>query len=93
MLKVTEILKLTPYIIHCKFNTGEIKKINIKPLIESQTHLDGIKSLYDENIFKNVKIGSMGEIYWENIVTTSYQNKKYIWNYDLSPEFIFENGI
>lgn len=32
----------------------------------------------------------MGEIFWKNIITTSNNEK---WNYDISPEFIFHNGI
>jgi hypothetical protein len=46
----------------------------------------------DEEIFENVKIGVFGEIYWENIVKTEYDGQVLSWNYDISPEFAYQNS-
>ena len=86
MLKIEKILDIKPYTIVCKFNNGIEKKINVTPLIQLHSHLEGIEKLKDELIFNSAKIGIFGELYWENIITGDDNT---LWNYDISPEFIF----
>ncbi len=93
MIRITNITVIPPYQLNCKFNSGVIKKLNVLPIIENQKHLTGVESLLNEEIFENVKIGEFGEIYWENIVTTEYDGQILCWNYDISPEFAYQNSI
>ena len=90
MFKVKKIVEVKPYSIICELNNGVLKKLEILPLIEKHSNFNGIDQLKDKTTFESVAIGEMGEIFWENIITTSDNEK---WNYDISPEFIFHNGI
>ena len=90
MLKIKKIIEITDFVIICEFNNGLKKKLNVSPLIENHKHLNGIEKLQNNMIFKQVAIGDMGEIYWKNIITSKSNE---LWNYDISPEFIFYNGI
>lgn len=90
MFKVKKIVEVKPYSIVCELNNGVLKKLEILPLIEKHSNFKGIDQLKDIATFESVAIGEMGEIFWKNIITTSSNE---IWNYDISPEFIFHNGI
>jgi hypothetical protein len=90
MFKVNKIIEVTPYSIVCELNNGILKKLDILPLIEKHANFQGIDQLKNKATFESVAIGDMGEIFWKNIITTSNNEK---WNYDISPEFIFHNGI
>jgi hypothetical protein len=89
MKKIVEIIEVKAFYITCRFNDGRIATINVKPLLESQQHLQGIEKLYDETIFKKVRIGKMGELVWDNIITTIYDDKQTVWDYDISPELVW----
>ena len=90
MFKVKKIVEVTPYSIVCELNNGVLKKLEILPMIEKHSNFKGIDQLKDKATFESVAIGEMGEIFWKNIITTSNNEK---WNYDISLEFIFHNGI
>ena len=90
MFKVRKIVKIKPYSIVCELTNGVLKKLEILPLIEKHSKFNGIDQLKDKATFESVAIGEMGEIFWKDIITTSNNEK---WNYDISPEFIFHNGI
>jgi hypothetical protein len=66
---IKSIKSAEPYILELEFNTGEIRKINLKKklLIWSQSEGSIYKSLLDEKYFCNVKLNSELEtIYWDN---------------------------
>jgi hypothetical protein len=90
MFKVKKIVAVTPYSIVCELNNGVKKELNVLPLLEKHANFSGIDQLKDKAIFESVAIGEMGEIFWKNIITTKNNE---IWNYDISPEFIYHNGI
>jgi hypothetical protein len=90
MFKVKKIIEVTPYSIICELNNGILKKLDILPLIEKHSNFKGIDQLKNKARFESVAIGEMGEIFWKNIITTPKNEK---WNYDISPEYIFYNGI
>ena len=92
MVKIVSINKVELYNITCTFNDGSTKKIDVKPLLQKHHYLDGITELYNENVFKQVKIGEMGEIMWENIISIPDHKAITKWNYDISPEFVYYNG-
>ena len=92
MKKIVEIIAIQSFYITCKFNDGRIISINMKPLLDNQQFLQGIEKLYDETIFKKVRIGKMGELMWDNIITTIYNNEQTVWNYDISPELAWSLG-
>ena len=93
MLRVTQISVIPNYNLICKFNSGEIKKLDVLPLIKRHWHLTGVECLLNEDIFKNARIGQFGEILWKKIVKTAYNNEVLYWDYDISPEFAYQNSI
>ncbi len=91
MIKIVEIIDTSNFEITCKFNTGVIKKINVLPLLKNHAHLVGIDKLYNEKVFATATIGKNGEILWKNIIQIQYKNETNIWDYDISPEFVYYN--
>ncbi len=92
MIRITNITVTPHYQLICKFNSGAIKKLDVLPIIEKHRYLTGVESLLNEEIFKNVRIGEFGEIYWEDIVKTEHEGQILCWNYDISPEFAYQNA-
>ncbi len=89
MLRVVKILSIKPYTISCLFNNGARKSIDVSPLLKKHNHLEGIEKLKDEKVFNTASIGQFGEIYWPDIILNPTTGD--IWNYDISPEFIYYN--
>jgi len=92
MLRVIEIVEASPYYLQCKFNNGAIQKLDVKPIIEHHKHLNGVENLLNETVFNNVSIGEFGEIVWSEIVKTVEDGKEIKWDYDISPEFAYQNS-
>jgi hypothetical protein len=92
MLRVVEILETSAYYLHCKFNNGAIKKLDVRPIIEQHIHLNGVEELLNETVFNNVSIGEFGEIVWPEIVKMVEDGKEIKWDYDISPEFAYQNS-
>ncbi len=89
MYKVKKIIEVVPYSITCELNNGVLRKVDMKSIFENHSHLNGIKQLKNENVFKSVAIGEMGEIFWKDIIISKSNEK---WNYDISPEYIYYHG-
>lgn len=92
MLRVVEIIDNNNFSLLCKFNTGEVKKLNVLPIIENHKHLNGIDRLYDNKEFAKVKIGEFGEIFWSGIVHSNQDGQEFLWDYDISPEYAYFNS-
>ena len=93
MLKVNKILKIHSFLITCEFNNGQVRTMDVEPVIKKHAYLQGIEKLKNTETFLKASIGIFGEIVWSKLITTTYQGNKMIWDYDMSPEFIFENSI
>jgi len=93
MIRITEIIENTSYSIVCKFNNGVVKKLDVLPIIENHRHLDGVQALLNESVFNTVRIGEFGEIVWDKIVKNSHTGEDRYWDYDISPEFAYENSV
>ena len=85
MLRVIDILKFEQGSLVCELNNGNKKRIQIQPLVHKHAHFKGIEQLNNNDFIRKAKIGELGEIYWEDAVSTSSNEK---WNYDISPEYI-----
>ncbi len=92
MLRVIEIVPIAPFVLRCKFNNLVVKSLEIKSIIENHKHINGVESLLNEEIFNNAGIGEFGEIVWRKIVRGSYNGVETLWDYDISPEYVYENG-
>jgi len=93
MIRVIEIIGKTSFTLVCKFNNGLVKKLDILPIIENHKHLNGVQNLLNESVFNTVRIGEFGEIVWDKIVKSSQNGEDIYWDYDISPEYAFENSV
>lgn len=93
MIRIVEIMDKRCYTLVCKFNNGMIKRLDILPIIENHKQLDGVQNLLIESVFNTVRIGEFGEIVWDKIVKNSQNAEVIYWDYDISPEFAYENSI
>ena len=68
MLKITAIKQIHNYTITLLFNNGVIKDINLLDEIQklSSSYVNKTE-LLKQDVFCNVKIGSFGQLYWENL--------------------------
>jgi len=67
---IKKIIDIEPYTVVCKFNTGEVRKIdlqnNLKRLATQSPQVFG--KLLDKHYFKTVKLDSYGTLCWKNEV-------------------------
>lgn len=92
MIRITEIKVAPNYKLICRFNSGDIKNLDVLPIIEQHKHLMGVEKLLNKNVFNNVRIGEFGEIVWNKIVTTEHKGQVVCWDYDISPEYAFQHA-
>ena len=94
MIKAEKIIEAKPYYIICRFNNGEVKKLFVEPIILQQKNIFGAEKILDSQIFPLVKIGELGQLYWENIAQMKDEKGKIIsCEYDMSPEFVYQNSL
>lgn len=89
MLKINKIINIEPFQITGMFNDGQIKKLDIFPIIQNHIHLKGVENLLNESVFKKAQLGVFGEIFWSKIVESKDNN---LLDYDISPDFFYHNG-
>ena len=88
MYKVTNISILDEFQIQCTFNTGETKLLDVSKSLDIKNKF--VQKLMDNNTYKAAKIGSFGEIYWENVgEIKDYDGTIITCAYDISPEFAY----
>jgi hypothetical protein len=88
MYKVTNIYILDAFRIQCTFNTGETKLLDLTLSLDPTNQF--VKKLIDNDTYKTAKIGSFGEIYWENVgEMKNYDGTIIACEYDISPEFAY----
>lgn len=65
---IKNIISVKEYSVVCLFNTAEVKKIDLRPIIEKYQKInDGfISQLTDIAYFKSVDLDSYGTLCWEN---------------------------
>lgn len=91
MLKIIEIKTIDRYSIVCKFNNEEIKKIDLDQALSAADKY--AHKIMSPDIFRQVKIGELGQLYWENVAEMKDLNGHMIsCEYDLSPEFVYYNS-
>ena len=88
MIKAVEILKIDFYTIICKFNNGEVKKIEVDKVLSTSDPY--YAKVLNTEIFKTVKIGQQGQLYWQNVAQIKELDGTYTaCEYDISPEFLY----
>ncbi len=67
---IKKIITVDTYTVVCKFNTGEVRKIDLQNKIKrlSATSPELFGKLLDKHYFKSVKLDSYGTLCWDNEV-------------------------
>ena len=89
MIRVEKLVEIGPYFIICKMNNDVLKRLDVEPLINAHSKINGVKSLLNSEVFNTAKVGDLGEVYWKDVVINSSNER---WNYDISPEYIAQFG-
>ncbi|TDE11564.1 DUF2442 domain-containing protein [Dyadobacter psychrotolerans] len=65
---IKKIVNIQDYSVTCLFNTGEVRVIDLKNVIEKYSKInDGLISrLAEKSYFDTVQLDSYGTLYWEN---------------------------
>ena len=92
MLKITEILKFDHYTVICRFNTGEIKALNLHSVLMNHIHIKGVANLLNEELLHQARIGDMGELVWPSVVQPDTRGDA-AWDYDISPEYFYHHAF
>ncbi len=91
MKKVEKIICQHPFVIRCFFNNGEERLLNLEDVLDRKQKF--AKKIFKDNVFKEAKVGSFGQVYWENIAEIkTLEGKMEPCEYDLSPEFVYMNS-
>lgn len=88
--KPIKIEKIKDFTLVIRFENNELKTLNIKALDFSSYSKSIIDKLFEKNVFEKVKIGALGQIYWENVATMQdYDGKTIPCEFDISPEYVY----
>jgi hypothetical protein len=64
---ITNIVSIADdYTVVCRFNGGEKRKIELKPLLEQLDKTPEIQQLWNTNYFKKALLDSYGTLAWDN---------------------------
>jgi hypothetical protein len=91
MHKITNISILEAFKICCIFNNGEKKVLDLFKVLDDSNKYKS--KVLNDAVFHLAKIGSFGEIYWDNIgEIKNYDGSILTCEYDISPEFAYFNS-
>jgi hypothetical protein len=94
MIKTVEILDCQPYFLVCRFNNGEVKKLNCETIFKEEANKKYAQKILNTVVFSKVKIGELGQVYWEHAAEMKdEQGNSFTCEYDLSPEFVYHHSI
>ena len=93
MIRVVKILNKENFRLVCQFNNGDIRELDVFPLVTKHKHIVGVEDILKNDVFDNVQIGEFGEILWSNIVKDQTTESNLYWDYDISPEFAYAESI
>ena len=93
MHKLLEIVEIDSFSIICTFTNGEVRKLEIDKILEAKKEDLYVKKILTPIVFNSVKIGELGQLYWENIAQMKDENGNFKpCEYDMSPEFVYYNS-
>ncbi len=89
MKKIVELYIEKPFVLLCVFANGEKRLFDLSNSLNDKY----AKKLMNEEVFRQAKIGSFGEVYWENVAEIrNLKGELEPCQYDMSAEFVYENS-
>lgn len=92
--RIRQILSVEPYKVTCLWNTGEVREIDLQPLLaDSATKLNSpVNRLLDKQLFKQVKTDGR-TLYWDNLLTmVDYDGSHIPAPLDFDPDVMYEQS-
>ncbi len=90
MKKIVALHIEKPFVLLCTFANGEKRLFDLTNSLNDKY----AKRLMNEKVFRQVKIGSFGEVYWENVAEIrNLEGELEACEYDMSAEFIYEHSV
>lgn len=91
MRKIIKIDVKSNFIINCTFDNSEDRIIDLEKILDKNDKY--ASKVFDDKIFRKVKIGSQGELFWEGIAEMKNLNNENIpCEYDICPDFVYQNS-
>ena len=91
MIKAQEIVAIESFSIICRFNNGEIKRLEVDKVLPIND--ERVSKILHKEVFDSVKVGAFGQLFWENIAEIKDEmGNVIVCEYDLSPEFVYYNS-
>jgi hypothetical protein len=92
MRKIRKIQVLENFIIRCEFDNGEVRDLDITSIIDKNGKYS--KKVYDKSVFKTVKIGEFGQLYWDGIAEIKTLDGKLIpTEFDICPDYVYMSSL
>lgn len=93
--RILEIISTEPYQVTCLFTDGQIRLVNLKPLLDSWKQDTRTAPLLNFDVFKQVSVSEHGTLHWTNVLVhlpflppdLQYQP------YDLDPDVLYEGSL
>jgi hypothetical protein len=92
--RISQILSVVPYKVTCLWNTGEIREVDLQPLlIDSATRPNSpVNRLLDKRLFEQVKTDGR-TLYWDNLLTMiDYDGSQHLAPLDFDPDVMYERS-
>lgn len=80
------------YVLRCTFNNGVVRDLDISTFMDRKGKYSG--KVFDEKIFRSVKLGELGQLYWDGIAEMKDIDGNIIpVEYDICPDFAYMNSV
>ena len=88
MNRIVKISIREPCKLLCFFNNGEQRILDLEEVLDPNKKF--VSKIFDSTTFNKVKVGSFGELYWEDVAEMKDLNGNTIaCQYDICPDFAY----
>jgi len=92
MNKIIDISIKEPFKILCTFKNGENRMFNLEQSLDKNKKYTN--KILSQDVFNAIKVGSLGELYWDGIAKMKDLNGDMIsCEYDICPDFVYVNSV
>ena len=90
--KINKIKIIEPFKLLCTFDNNEVRLFEISKNLKIEDKY--FHQLLEESNFNKVEIGVFGELSWKELAEIqNYNGELELCEYDMSPEFVYNNSL
>ena len=93
--RIRQIISVEPYKVTCLWNTGEVREIDLQPLLTDSTKKPNspVIRLFNKELFEQVKTDGR-TLYWDNLLTMiDYDGSQRPAPLDFDPDVMYKQSI